>query len=58
MHKATSRDSVDIFRSLLRLSFSPYGWQISRHLGEAAFDGFYRKFPAIRAIHLAQDHAD
>ena len=27
-------------------------------MGEAAFDGFWRKFPAISAIYFAQDHAN
>jgi hypothetical protein len=58
MHEANSLDLVDIFRPLLPLSFSPYRWQICQHLGEAAFDGFHRDFPALRAIHLAKDHTD
>jgi len=49
---------VDIFRFLLPLNLSPYGWQTRQHLREAALDGFYRKFPAIRAIYFAHDHTN
>jgi len=58
VRESRSRDSVDIFRFLLSLNFSPYGWQIRQHLREAALDGFYRKFPAVRAIYFAHDYTN
>ena len=51
-------DSVDSLRSMFRFTFGPYGRRIVQHSGEAVFDVFERKFPAISAIYFAQDDAN
>jgi hypothetical protein len=48
-------DSVDRIGSLFSFKFSPHGWHFSQHLGEAPFEGFRRRFPAI---YFGQDHAN
>jgi hypothetical protein len=44
-------------RALSRIATS-MGRRIVQHSGEAVFDGFERKFPAISAIYFAQDDAN
>jgi hypothetical protein len=43
---------------MFRFTFGPYGRRIVQHSGEAVFDVFERKFPAISAIYFAQDDAN